>query len=150
MGYVIDRNSVAGFLPHRVASFDNGCDCSVGTERYWQIVRLELVGLLRSDEPRVYTAKSLPPMDQIAATPHRPLNDFETVALPKLIAQEDVVVDQTSERIQMLGSLRAAKTCMECHEAQHGKLLGAFSYELTPVSHDKSTALPQPRSGDGS
>jgi hypothetical protein len=72
-------------------------------------------------------------MDQIAYTAHRELNDFESAALAKLISQEDVVVDQTPERIQMVGALRAGKTCLECHEGQRGKLLGAFSYELAPV-----------------
>ncbi len=73
-------------------------------------------------------------MDQIATVPHRPLNDFEFAALPKLAAQEDVVVDQKTNQIQMLGALRASKTCLECHQGQRGKLLGAFSYELTPIA----------------
>jgi len=30
----------------------------------------------------------------------------------------------------MLGSLRAAKQCLECHTAKRGDLLGAFSYVL--------------------
>jgi hypothetical protein len=134
IGYVKSRDAVAGFEPHQLAAVGGGSSCSCGAQRYWQIVRLELVGLLQSDEPRVYTAKILPPMDQIATVPHRPLNEFEFAALPKLAAQEDVVVDQKTDHIQMLGALRASKTCLECHQGQRGKLLGAFSYELIPIA----------------
>ena len=72
-------------------------------------------------------------MDKLKEVPTRPLNTFEGGALPKLVSQEDVVVDQQPTRIQMVGALRAGKTCFECHEGRRGKLLGAFSYELTPV-----------------
>jgi hypothetical protein len=150
LGYVKNRNSVAGFLPHQIAAFNRGCDCSVGAQPYWQIVRLELVGLLRSDDPRVYTAEALPPMDKIADTPHRELNNFESAALPKLISQEDVVIDQTAERIQMLGALRAGNTCLQCHEGQRGKLLGAFSYELTPIKRSIHDEESPPKAEDSS
>ena len=41
-----------------------------------------------------------------------------------------VVVEATTNRIRMLGSLRASKQCLECHRGHYGALLGAFSYEL--------------------
>ena len=37
---------------------------------------------------------------------------------------------------QMLGSLRAAKPCLDCHNVQRGELLGAFSYRLTLAEGD--------------
>ena len=72
-------------------------------------------------------------MDQLADVPHRELNNFESSALPRLESDEDVVIDQQPERIQMLGAIRAATNCLECHEGVRGQLLGAFSYELVPV-----------------
>jgi hypothetical protein len=112
--------------------------------RQWQVVRLELVGLLRGD-PRVYVAETLPPLDQIAEAPHRPPNEFETSALAKLASQEDVVVEQRPERIRMVGALRAGKSCLECHEGERGKLLGAFSYEIVSIlaAADTTTAAVQ-------
>ena len=73
--------------------------------------------------------------------------DEPTTSIHRVIAQDDVVVDQTPERIQMLGALRAGKTCLECHEGQRGKLLGAFSYELTPIAtppNKGETPSPEP------
>ena len=132
LGYVRSREEVAGFESHRFTSLNQSWHSESPTARYWQVARLELVGLLR-DEPRVYTAKTLPPMDQISQAPHRELNRYEQGALPHLISEQDVVVDTHQERIQMLGALRAGNTCLECHEGQFGKLLGAFSYELLPL-----------------
>ena len=38
---------------------------------------------------------------------------------------------------RMLGSLRAAKQCLDCHTASRGDLLGAFSYALhANLPHD--------------
>lgn len=152
IGYVKSRDAVAGFEPHQIKTSWQWDHNKPGAQ-YWQIVRLELVGLLRSEAPRVYTAKTLPPMDQIADTPHRALNNFESVSLPKLNSQEDIVVDQTPNRIQMLGALRAGNTCLECHQGQRGKLLGAFSYELTPIErsiHDEDSAPKAEDSSDDS
>jgi hypothetical protein len=33
----------------------------------------------------------------------------------------------------MLAALRAGKSCLDCHQEKRGKLLGAFSYGLTPM-----------------
>ena len=132
MGYVRSRDAVAGFDSHGFSNLANRWTTNKKPAR-WQVTRLELVGLLRHDEPRVYVAASMPQMDQLADVPHRPLNDFEKAALPKLVSQQEVVVDHQPQRIQMLGAVRAGKTCLECHDGPRGKLLGAFSYEITPV-----------------
>jgi hypothetical protein len=134
MGYVRSREEVAGFTAHAVRRLDQEC-CGESHPGPWQIDRLELVSILRSAEPRVYIADSPPSMDKLKDLPTRPLNEFESKALTQLFSQEDVVVDQQPTRIQMVGALRAGKTCLECHEGQRGKLLGAFSYELTPVKN---------------
>jgi hypothetical protein len=140
MGYVRDRDAVAGFEPHGLSSLALLQGCPKKKRAHWQITRLELVGLLRHDEPVVYVTDSMPAMDELDGVPTRPLDDFETAALTTLAAQVDVVVDQRPERIRMLGALRAGNNCLQCHEGQRGKLLGAFSYEIVPR---KSPAPPK-------
>jgi hypothetical protein len=139
LGYVRARDSVSGFESHGFAtlphSFSQG-----NSNGYWQVVRMELVSLLRHDEPRVYVAHVLPQMDELADVPHRPLNTFEQSALPELTTNEDIIVDLRPDRIQMLGAIRAGKKCLDCHTGQRGDLLGAFSYEIAP----------RPREGFGS
>jgi len=130
MGYIRSRTEVAGFESHRVARIDDPWDSTGSTDSLWQVTRLELVGLLRETEPRVYTTGAVLPMDQMAESPHRNLNSFEAAALPQLESSEDVVIEQTAERIEMLGAVRATSACLECHDAQRGQLLGAFSYEM--------------------
>ncbi len=132
MGYIKSRDAVAGFESHQFSTLGGSWEREFRSAKHWQVIRLELVGLLR-DKPRVYVSETLPPMDKIVEAPHRQLNDFEAGALPLLISQEDVVVDQQPERIRMLGALRASAACLQCHEGASGKLLGAFSYEIVPV-----------------
>src|SRR5690606_28419911 len=87
----------------------------------WTIDRLELVSLLKFDEPRVYVLDHLPRMDQLASNdaPTRKLDEFEAAALAQLATEKDIVVEQQSvadqtgggeqQRVhyRMLGSLRA-------------------------------------------
>jgi hypothetical protein len=40
------------------------------------------------------------------------------------------VLEATTNRILMVGAIRAAKQCTSCHAVERGDLLGAFSYEL--------------------
>ena len=60
----------------------------------------------------------------------RGLGAFEEEALASLEKGEDVIARATTNRIEMVGSLRAAKQCLQCHDAKRGELLGAFTYEL--------------------
>lgn len=131
MAYVRSRKEVAGFEPHRMYKFSMHGPPDQSPN--WQVVRLELVSLLRQNEPRVYTSNTIPDMDQLADAPNRPLDEFEKGALPQLHSQEDVVFDVLPDRIVMLGAVRAGTTCFKCHVGERGKLLGAFSYELTPL-----------------
>jgi hypothetical protein len=81
----------------------------------------------------------LPRMDRLSSddAPTRPLDAFETDALAKLWKDEDVVVKNDGDDYRMLGSLRAAKQCLDCHSVQRGELLGAFSYSLRHESPSK-------------
>jgi hypothetical protein len=130
-GAVIEpKSKVAGFVEHALHITPKA-----GQERpeEWTIERLELVSLLKFDEPRVYVVDHLPRMDQLSAAnvPTRPLDDFESGALQQLGSQEDVVVHKDGNNYRMLGSLRAAKQCADCHSVEHGELLGAFSYTIS-------------------
>jgi hypothetical protein len=60
----------------------------------------------------------------------RPLTAFEAQALKELQQGEDLVTDARLNRIRMMGSLRAGKQCLQCHQVLRGDLLGSFSYEL--------------------
>ena len=133
-GYFEDRDHVAGFGMH-------GFNYQVRLQRTlfgpppeltenWAVRRLELVSLLKHDTPRVYESKILPNMEELREAPTRALNPFEAAAIPQLLGQEDLVAQATTNCIEMVGSIRAAKQCLDCHEVERGQLLGAFSYTL--------------------
>lgn len=150
MGYVRDRDHVAGFQSHAFSqspSISGSGDC--GDDHPYepeapplQLVRLELIGLLSHDTPVAYLSRNLPRLDELRRASTRSLNAFEQASLNKLWSAEDVVIREENGRIQMVGSLRAAKDCLECHTAQRGELLGALSYELVPQG--TSPARPKP------
>ena len=122
-GGLIDAPSkVAGFVEH---ALHYPPSASLEDPDMWTIERLELVSLLKFDEPRVYVLDHLPRMDQLIAdnVETRPLDEFESQALQKLQTEEDVVVTHAGARYRMLGSLRAANQCLNCHSAQRGDLL---------------------------
>jgi hypothetical protein len=127
MGYFEDRSHTAGFRPHRFMSAPKNDD--IGP---WQLVRLELVSLLKHKTPVVYVADYLPQMDKLKDVPTRPLSRFESTSLERIWSENDLVVEESPQRIRMLGSLRAGKSCQACHSVRRGELLGAFSYELVP------------------
>ncbi|QDU25755.1 hypothetical protein ETAA8_08260 [Anatilimnocola aggregata] len=142
-GHVKSRDQVAGFIPH---SFIEPPRMSVDTWRLpkfagpdavppqdpnrWKIARLELVSLLKQEEPRVYESKNLPRMEDLKDAPTRPLTKVESASLAKLRAGEALPTSSTTNRIEFLGPIRASKQCLQCHEVPEGTLLGAFSYEL--------------------
>ena len=129
MGYIKDREHVAGFQSHRFGKMPEFPERKTQTAD-WRVVRLELVSLLKHDTPVVYVSKNLPRMDELAAAPTRSLDEMELAALPQLRRERDIVIEHEGNVIQMLGSLRASKTCLKCHSVRRGELLGAFTYEL--------------------
>ena len=146
-GHVRDIDNVAGFEPHAVSQVPrvdtyapwqgvsflfNGDEMKArATKRVWSVTRMQLVSLLKHDKPGVYLSDNLPRMEQLADARTRPLDGFEEGALEKLRRGEDIVTTARTNRIHMLGAVRAAKRCLECHDVHRGELLGAFSYELT-------------------
>jgi len=112
------------------AKVDEGAKENANTA--WKINRIDLVSLLMHDEPRVYRTANLPNMEELssATVETRPLNDFEAEAIEKLESGERLQVRATRNRILMVGSIRAKKSCLQCHAGKRHDLLGAFSYEI--------------------
>src|SRR5262249_7530452 len=124
-GFVRDREHVAGFLPHEFIDRPAGF-------RSRKIEKLELVSLLKFDEPAVYISNELPKMKDLKDAKTRPLDSFESQALTALRGGDDLQVQSNPDYIRMLGSIRALKQCVKCHSVERGDLLGAFSYQLRP------------------
>lgn len=129
---------VRGFEPHAFRALPGGSPA--GEE--WQLTRLELVSLLKHDPPAAYVSQHLPRMQDLSSddAPTRPLNAFESRALQQLQDAETIVAEQSRNQIRMLGGLRAAIQCQQCHRVAEGDLLGAFSYEFR-----RKTPLPAPK-----
>jgi len=134
-GHVKDREKVAGFQSHqfnRMVRLEDVVDkknLNTGQER-WQLKRLELVSLLKHEQPGVYLSEHLPRMDQLAKAKVRALNAFEEQSLKALRDGEELKTEATTNVIRMVGAMRATKQCLDCHAGERGQLLGAFSYEL--------------------
>lgn len=126
-GDIKDREHVAGFLAHHFERMPNP---ERTIEERWALRRLELVSVLKHEVPVAYVSTHLPRMDDLRKADTRPLNAFEESALRKLAIGENLVAEATANTIRMMGAVRASKTCLKCHDAQRGDLLGSFSYEL--------------------
>ena len=129
LGYVKDREHVIGFQAHQFRALPKVPESPAKNLR-WRIQSLELVSLLKHEEPVVYLSEHLPRMDELRDAKTRPLSAFEKQALAVLQGTEDLKIESTANRIQMLGSIRAVKQCLSCHSVERGELLGAFSYTL--------------------
>ncbi len=128
-GYVTGRQAV-GFPEHHFRALpgkDEGGPDNLGT---WQVQRVELVSLLKHPEPRVYVSDNLPRMDELRTAKTRELNDFESSRLSDLVKGEDLVSGRVGETVFVLGAIRAANQCVECHGVERGELLGVFSDRL--------------------
>lgn len=128
-GFVESPDRVFGFQSHGFRTRPKLTD-SDNQPSTWRIATLQLVSLLKHETPVAYLSDSLPRMDKLVDVPTRALDEFEVDALAKIRAGEQIVVEPGSEEIRMLGSLRAAKQCRQCHSVPRGDLLGAFTYRL--------------------
>lgn len=138
IGFVKSRQVAAGFESHAMTHSPNQ---ALPMEMSgWQISRLDLVSLLKFAEPRVYLSEHLPRMEELRNAETRPVDDFEQRALEQLRDGEEIVVDQQLNTIRMVGAVRAAKQCLDCHSVRRGDLLGAFSYLL-----DRKQPIPPPK-----
>lgn len=128
-GYVNQQREVAGFIEH---AFHNAPPSLQHDSRVWSLTGLKLVSLLQFDEPQVYQSENLPRMDEISSmtVPTRDLDSFEAGALKQLLDGDETVLVTEGNQMRMLGALRARNQCMECHNVDHGELLGAFTYRF--------------------
>jgi hypothetical protein len=124
-GYVRDQTAVAGFKPHQFSKIP-----ALERSVLWKLDTLELISLLKHAEPVAYVSRELPRMDKLREVPVRPLTEHERAMLDGLRRGEDLQVRSISDRLRMLGAIRAAEQCLRCHEVERGTLLGAFSYKL--------------------
>lgn len=131
-GHVKDRENVAGFQSHQFQIMPSKLptDPLEPKKERWTLRRLELVSLLKHEKPVVYVSESLPRMEDLQKAKTRPLTDFEAGSLKSLAEGEDLVASATPNSIRMLGAVRATNSCLMCHDAERGDLLGTFSYEL--------------------
>jgi hypothetical protein len=127
-GYVKDRTHVAGFKSHGFRG-DPYPQWRV-KDWSWRVQHIQLVGILSHEKPVVYLTDKLPSMEQVRQGKTRTLDYFEEAGLPALREGEDLFIASKGQSFRMLGALRATKTCQQCHDAQVGDLLGAFSYTL--------------------
>ncbi len=132
-GYVNKVNrQIAGFQEHHFYE-EPGKDENQVTHP-WKVQRIELVSLLKHPEPCVYLSDNLPRMDELRKAKTRPLDGFEAARLPNLLKGDDLSFVQTESAVRVLGAIRAAKQCLDCHSVERGDLLGAFSYRLGRAS----------------
>lgn len=134
LGLVKDNQKVAGFNAHQfeampVVDLRRPGESEQPKEK-WQVRRLELMSLLKHEKPVVYLSGNLPRMEELKSANTRVLTQFEEEALKSLRSGEDFVIDAHVNQIRMVGSVRAGKTCLKCHDVDRGELLGAFSYLL--------------------
>jgi len=122
-GYLKDRSHSVGFLSHRFSE-------APSAPTSYRLQTLDLVGLVKHDQPVAYVSEHLPRMDELKNAPTRQLDDFEAEALDALQKGDDLVARESGGRLRMLGAIRAVKQCTSCHGCERGVLLGAFSYAL--------------------
>ena len=102
MGYVKEKRQVAGFQSHQFRQMPNFLNVD------WQVTRLELISMLRHEEPVAYVSDNLPSMDELKDSPTRPLNEFEKASIESLRREKNVEIREDRNRIYMVGSIRAA------------------------------------------
>jgi hypothetical protein len=96
----------------------------------WWVRKIELVGLVKHNHPVVYVSEQLLEMADLKDVPKRELDRFEAAGLERIQGGEDLFARKQKDTIRLLGSVRAQKECLSCHDGGEGKLLGAFSYTL--------------------
>ncbi len=123
-GYVRDIDHVAGFQAHALVDMPK-------SPEGWNIARLDLVSLLVHEGPVIYQSDQLPRMTEAADIPTQPLDPWEALAFQQIAQGENLVVAKFAGGLQMMGAIRNARHCTQCHGGKPGDLLGAFAYKLT-------------------
>jgi hypothetical protein len=102
--------------------------------QHYLVRKLELISLQNHDIPVAYVNDFKNPVkNRLKLGSTRPLNDFEKEALTDLSRGEEFRFRTDENQPGCVGAIRAQTSCLECHDAKIGDLLGAFSYELTAI-----------------
>lgn len=136
-GWERSPNEHLGFQPHQLGKRSRFESDMLGTwslelDDGWRIATLELIGLLAHPKPTVYMTANLPRVDEAKTAPTRDPDEFETAGLKAIAKGQELYFGKshTEPLLRMVGGLRAAKSCVNCHGCREGELLGAFSYTL--------------------
>ena len=96
-----------------------------------EIDRVELVSLLKEEQPAAYVLDEMATPPRARAARRRRLDEFEERGLEAVRGGADLVWAPEAPK-RMFGAIRAWKDCIDCHPgAREGDLLGAFTYFLT-------------------
>lgn len=136
-GWERSPNEYLGFQPHQLGKRSRFESDMLGTwslelDGGWRIASLELIGLLAHPKPTVYMTANLPRMDEAKTAPTRDPDEFETAGLKAIAKGQELYFGKSRSEplLRMVGGIRAAKSCVNCHGCREGELLGAFSYTL--------------------
>jgi len=102
----------------------------------YAITGLDLVSLLKHKIPVVYLSRlgGLTRKNYKNAKT-RTLTEFEQEGLAKLLKGQTYVGNSKAEQLELVGAIRAGKSCLSCHHVSEGELLGAFTYHLRPTGN---------------
>ncbi len=117
----------------------------------WEAKSVDLVGLLKHDQPIVYISEGIPDMDELKKLPTRPLDLFEMLGLESLQKGEELFSRSQDGVVRLLGAVRAKTDCLSCHTTKkEGDLLGAFSYTLREAEYTNTMFRGIPAKGNAS
>jgi hypothetical protein len=135
VGKISDR-SPADLEAPRTVPFPTGDPAKIQAglkQKDWEVKSLDLIGLVKHEDPVVYLSDKLPEMKKRKDVPTRTPDLFELAGLERLRKGEDLFARSREGTVRMLGAVRATGECAKCHHSEEGALLGAFSYTLRPA-----------------
>lgn len=113
-------------------------------ESLWDIVEVELIGLLMRSRPSVHHGRAYVE-PEIKSYETRELNPVEAELLDHLRSGTELTMawNNREDFLQVVGAIRARETCLTCHDVKRGDLLGAFTYRIEEA--EKTSQLIQHR-----
>ena len=136
--YLLRFKRSPGFGPVRMwrpPMLDRSGVLDDGRTKY-SLESIELVGLLRIDEPAAYSPAGHGERPAGGTFPKRGLTAFEKTALQSFKAGRGLASAPSGSDGSLLcmGAMRAEASCLGCHqERKGGDLLGALTYRLRPI-----------------
>jgi hypothetical protein len=130
--FIESRN---GFGFSRMIDFDDPSlrQIEVNGELY-RVARAELVSSDSAAKPVAYiNPVGNPVKDSYKQAQTRSLSEFEQAALKKIRKGRQFVYNGDAIQPQFMGAIRAQASCLACHNAKVGDLLGSFAYSLEPT-----------------